>query len=142
MCGLASDFPALVAFRVLQDVGGAMLGANSVGILVKATSASQRGRAMGLSAAAQAIGAGAGPVFGGLVLDSLGWRWIFWASVPMGILGAVAGALVVPLSGDLNRDKRFALFGAGLGLLIAPNNNATVSARLRRCRARRRPCSA
>ena len=71
LCGLASNFPMLVAFRVLQGVGGAMLGANSVAILVKATTPQQRGQAMGLFAAAQAIGAGVGPAFGGVLLT----RW-------------------------------------------------------------------
>ena len=125
LCGLASNFPMLVAFRVLQGVGGAMLGANSVAILVKATTPQQRGQAMGLFAAAQAIGAGVGPAFGGVLLDALGWRWIFWANAPLGIVGAVAGYLVFPVSTELDADKRFDWRGA---LLLTPALISLVAA--------------
>ena len=56
LCGLAPDLPTLVAFRVLQGVGGAMLGANSISVLVSATDNSLRARALGVFAAAQAVG--------------------------------------------------------------------------------------
>jgi MFS family permease len=77
LCGTASDLRLLIAFRVLQGIGGALLGANSITILVKAAGAGRRGRAMGLFAAGQAVGISAGPVIGGLLLERLGWRWIF-----------------------------------------------------------------
>lgn len=125
LCGLATDFPMLVGFRALQGIGGAMLGANSVAILVKATEPKQRGQAMGLFAAAQAIGAGAGPIFGGVVLDTLGWRWIFWANVPLGLIGAIAGYLVFPRTKDLDPDRRFDWRGA---LLLTPALIALVAA--------------
>jgi EmrB/QacA subfamily drug resistance transporter len=113
-CGLAQNFPMLVAFRVLQGIGGAMLGANSVAILVKATDKGQRGRAMGVFAAAQAVGAGAGPVLGGIILDALGWRWIFWVNVPLGLAGAALAFLICPRSVDLDPDKRFDWLGVAL----------------------------
>ncbi len=60
LCGFATDLPWLIAFRVLQGVSGALLGANSVVILVAAAGPARRARAMGLFAAAQAIGVSAG----------------------------------------------------------------------------------
>jgi MFS family permease len=98
LCGLAVDLPWLIAFRVLQGVSGALLGANSVVILVAAAGPARRARAMGLFAAAQAIGVSAGPAFGGVLLNSLSWHWIFWVSVPFAVSGAMIGWLLVPVS--------------------------------------------
>ena len=89
LCGTVSDLRLLIAFRVLQGIGGALLGANSITILVKAAGPGRRGRAMGLFAAAQAVGISAGPVIGGLLLERLGWRWIFLVSVPCGLVGSL-----------------------------------------------------
>jgi EmrB/QacA subfamily drug resistance transporter len=112
LCGLASDLTELIAFRVLLGVSGAMLGANSIVILVKAAGPSRRGRAMGMFAAAQAIGVSVGPLTGGVLLAALGWRWVFWVNVPFALAGAVIGWLVVPKTTDLSSDRRFDWRGA------------------------------
>ncbi len=114
LCGLSPDLPQLIAFRVLQGIGGAMLGANSIVILVNAAGPSRRGRAMGIFAAAQAVGVSLGPAVGGVLLGTLGWRWVFWANVPFGIAGAVIGWLVVPTTTNIGTDKRFDWLGAVL----------------------------
>src|SRR6516162_5148503 len=82
LCGSASDLIQLITFRVLLGTAGAMLGANSVVILVKAAGPTRRGHAMGIFAAAQAVGVTMGPVVGGVLLGTLGWRWVFWVAVP------------------------------------------------------------
>jgi MFS family permease len=82
LCGLAPDLPLLIAFRVLQGIGGSMLGANSVVILVAAAGPARRGKALGIMAAAQAVGLSFGPTLGGVLLATLGWRSIFWVTVP------------------------------------------------------------
>jgi MFS family permease len=84
LCGFAPDLLTLVGLRFLQGVGGAMIGANSMALIVEATDRSRRGRALGLYAAAQAVGVSAGPVAGGLLLGTLGWPWVFWVNVPSG----------------------------------------------------------
>jgi EmrB/QacA subfamily drug resistance transporter len=117
MCGWAGDLKLLILFRLLQGVGGALLGANSITILVKAAGPAKRGRAMGLFAAAQAVGVSAGPVAGGLLLGTLGWRWVFWVSVPFGVAGVIIGWLVLPQTSDLGTEKRFDWKGA---LLLTP----------------------
>lgn len=96
MCGLAQDLPTLIAWRVLQGVGGSLLGANSIAILVKTVPADQRAHAIGCFTAAQAIGVSAGPVVGGLLLASLGWQWVFWVTVPFSAVAVVLGWLVLP----------------------------------------------
>ena len=118
LCGLAPDLASLVAFRVLQGVGGAMLGANSIAILVKSIDESRRARAIGLYTAAQAIGISSGPMVGGLLLYALDWRWVFWAGVPFGLSALVLGWLVLPRSVDLAVDKKFDWPGA---LLLMPS---------------------
>ena len=116
-CGLSSDLMHLITFRVLQGVGGAMLGANSIVIMVKAAGPSRQGRAMGIFATAQAIGVSVGPVVGGVLLSSLGWRSVFWVNVPFGIAGIIMAWLVLPKTSDLGSDKRFDWLGA---ILIIP----------------------
>jgi EmrB/QacA subfamily drug resistance transporter len=122
LCGFSSSLPQLIAFRVLQGVGGAMLGANSVVILVNAAGPGRRGRAMGIFAAAQAVGVSLGPAAGGLLLGVLDWRWLFWATEPFGLAGVALGWLVVPKTTNLGAEKRFDWMGA---VLLTP---ALVSA--------------
>ena len=114
LCGLASDLIQLIASRVLLGTAGAMLGANSVVILVKAAGPRRRGRAMGIFAAAQAVGITMGPVVGGALLATLGWRWVFWGGVPFALAGAVIGWLIIPQTADLRSDRRFDWRGAVL----------------------------
>jgi len=117
MCGLAPSLEWLVAFRVLQGIGGSMLGANSIAILVAAIDLERRGRALGYFAAAQAVGMCAGPAVGGLVLGLLGWNWVFWVSVPFGLAGAILGWLILPQTKAIDTRKRFDWDGA---LLLGP----------------------
>lgn len=117
LCGFAPDLGWLIAFRVIQGIGGSMLGANSIAILVAAIDQDRRGRALGYFAAAQAVGMCAGPAVGGLVLGLLGWEWVFWVSVPFGLAGAVLGWLILPQSKAMDRRKRFDWDGA---LLLGP----------------------
>lgn len=117
LCGLAQDLPTLVAFRALQGVGGSLLGANSIAILVKSVPADQRGHAIGAFTAAQAIGVSVGPVVGGLLLASLGWQWVFWVAVPFSAVAAVLGWLVLPRTDNV-ADETFDWAGA---LLLMPS---------------------
>ena len=117
LCGLASDLTSLIVFRVLQGIGGSLLGANSISILVRAVDQERRGRALGFFAAAQAVGMSAGPAAGGLLLGALGWHWVFWVSVPFGLVAAVVGWLVLPRTDKVDSDKAFDWHGA---LLLAP----------------------
>jgi len=121
LCGFAPNLPLLVAARVLQAIGGALLSANSVAIVVAAAGPKERGRAVGIQAAAQAIGLCAGPVIGGILLSTLGWQWVFWINVPFGIAGALAGWFILPVTQHLAKDARFDFKGA---LLLGPTLTA------------------
>jgi EmrB/QacA subfamily drug resistance transporter len=98
LCGYAPDLLTLAALRFVQGVGGAMVGANSLALVVEATDKSRRGSALGIYAAAQAVGISAGPVAGGLLIGTLGWPWVFWVNVPFGLISIVAGWLVLPVT--------------------------------------------
>src|SRR6516165_9047338 len=124
LCGLAPSLPVLIAFRVAQGIGAALLSSNSVAIVVTAAGPAQRGRALGILSAAQAVGLSAGPALGGLVLDLLDWRWVFWINVPVGLAGTVLGWFVLPPTQNLPADSRFDWKGA---FLIAPALTAVVA---------------
>jgi EmrB/QacA subfamily drug resistance transporter len=117
LCGFAPDLATLIAFRALQGFGGAMLGANSMALVVTSTDKNLRARALGVFAGAQAVGISAGPVIGGLLLGTLGWPWVFWINVPFGLLAVVAGWMVLPVTAPQNQNQTFDWRG---GLLLAP----------------------
>ena len=124
LCGFAPDLPTLIAFRIVQGIGAALMTANSIAIVVLAAGPEHRGRALGLQSAAQAIGLGVGPAVGGLVLDTLGWHWAFWINVPFGLLGLLLGWFVLPQTRHLKSGGRFDWHGA---FLIAPALTAIVA---------------
>lgn len=124
LCGFAPSLPVLIAFRVLQAIGAALLTANSIAIIVLAIEPERRGRALGLQSAAQAIGLGVGPALGGLILDTLGWHWAFWINVPFGLAGAILGWLIIPQTRHLATKSRFDWNGA---FLIAPALTALMA---------------
>jgi EmrB/QacA subfamily drug resistance transporter len=95
-CGLAPSLGALIALRVLQGAGAALLQANSVALIATSAPAHRLRGALGIQAAAQAAGLALGPTVGGLVISSLGWRWIFLINIPIGALGVIAGLYLLP----------------------------------------------
>jgi EmrB/QacA subfamily drug resistance transporter len=96
LCGFAPTLAWLIGFRALQAVGAAMLQANSVAIITAAVPRRALGRAIGVQGAAQAVGLSIGPSVGGLLIDALGWQWVFFIAVPFGLLGTVLAWLVLP----------------------------------------------
>ena len=130
LCGLAPGLGWLIVFRVAQAVGAAMLQANSVAIITAAVPRRVLGRAIGVQGAAQAVGLSLGPSLGGLLIDSLGWQWVFFIAVPFGLLGTVpglAGAASTPAVRRLGlgpargsvRLAGAALLGPSVGLRLA-----------------------
>lgn len=86
-CGLATGAAQLVIARAVQGVGGALLMPTTLTIVHLAyAGAAERARALGLWSMIGAVGAAAGTVFGGVLTDSLGWRWVFLIKVPIGLV--------------------------------------------------------
>jgi MFS family permease len=121
-CGLATSLGALVAFRLVQAAGAAMLQANSVALVVTSVPRARMRVALGMQAAAQALGLALGPTAGGLLVGSAGWRWVFWANVPVGGAAIVVGRYLLPRTRE--RAGAGGFDWAGLALL------ATASAAL------------
>lgn len=123
LCGFAPNLGWLIAFRVLQAIGAAMLQANSVAIITAAVVRRRLGRAIGIQGAAQAIGLSVGPSVGGLLIDAFGWRWVFFIAVPFGLLGTLLAWLILPCSNATlqparEAPERFDWFGA---VLLGPS---------------------
>jgi EmrB/QacA subfamily drug resistance transporter len=114
-CAASQNLWSLVAFRALQAVGAAALTPTSLGLLLAATPAERRVRAVRSWAAIGTLAAAFGPVVGGLLVQA-SWRWVFIVNVPVGIAGLVAARRFVPDSRDLNVTRVPDLFGA---LLVA-----------------------
>jgi MFS family permease len=124
-CGLAPTLPVLVAVRVVQAAGAAMLQANSVALVATSAPARRRRAALGMQAGAQALGLALGPVAGGLLVASAGWRSIFFINVPVGAVAVVAGWFLLPRT--RHRAARRGSDPLGLILLAAAATGTLVA---------------
>ena len=92
--GFSGSGTELILWRILQGVGAAFLFANAAALVTDAFPKEQLGLAMGTNTMVAAVGLVIGPVLGG-ALVSIGWQWVFWFNIPLGLAGAVWGALVL-----------------------------------------------
>jgi len=76
----------LISFRILQGIGGAMIGVTAIAMLTSVFPVGERGKVLGINVAAVYLGLSLGPALGGLLTQHFGWRSIFWASVPLGLI--------------------------------------------------------
>ncbi|MCG8922533.1 MFS transporter [Lentzea sp. CC55] len=98
LCGLAPNLPLLVVGRVLQGVGAACMMALTVAFVGETVPKGRTGSAMGLLGTMSAVGTATGPAAGGLLVEVLGWRAIFLAVVPLGLVALVLTHRVLPAS--------------------------------------------
>jgi len=96
LAGTAWSAESLILFRVLQGLGGGMLLPLSMTILTKAAGPGRIGRVMSVLGIAMQLGPVVGPALGGLLVDDVSWRAIFYLNVPIGILTLVLGARILP----------------------------------------------
>jgi len=126
LCSLAPSAPSLVAFRVLQALGGSMLSPVAMSIVVNTfVDPKQRARAIGIWGAAFGVAMAAGPLFGGLLVETIGWRSIFWVNVPFCVLAVILSARFVPES-RAERPRRFDLVAQGLVITVLVVLTSTV----------------
>jgi EmrB/QacA subfamily drug resistance transporter len=130
LCALSWNEGAIIVFRILQGIGGALVTANSGAVIADLFPPERRGRAYGFNAVGYSLGAVLGIVLGGVIVTFVSWRWIFWINVPIGIV-AVTLALRVLRDSGKRESRSIDLIGmllAGLGLfgiLWAVTNLAT-----------------
>jgi EmrB/QacA subfamily drug resistance transporter len=97
LCSLAPSLDMLIAFRVLQGVGGSMLAPAALGIITNTfTRPGERARAIGVWDGVSGLSMALGPVAGGILVGTTGWRGIFWANIPVGLAAIALTALFVP----------------------------------------------
>lgn len=111
-CGLTGSIAGLVVARVVQGLGASILSPQTMAVITRMFPAHQRGRAMSLWGAVAGVAVLVGPIAGGLLVDGLGWQWIFFVNVPVGVVGFVLAARLVPALPTAVR--RFDLVGVGL----------------------------
>lgn len=117
-CGVSTSSGALIAFRALQGLGAAAVMPLSLTLLSAAVAERKRSMAVGIWSAISGLAIALGPVIGGAVVSGLGWHWIFWLNIPVGLVAVPLGFLVLQESRGI--DVRMDLAGmvvASLGLL-------------------------
>ena len=115
LCGLAQSTEQLVAARVVQGVGGALLTPGSLSLIQASFRPGDRARAIGTWSALAGVAGLVGPVLGGLLVDAGSWRLVFLLNVPVAVVVLVVGGRHVPESRDPGRHGRFDVLGAVLG---------------------------
>ena len=118
LCGLAQSTGQLIFFRALQAIGGSIIAANGRAIVSVNLPPQERGRALGLTSTAFHIGFLTGPSLGGFLIDTVGWRWIFYINVPFSLWGAYLAWKVVP---ETRARENFAVDYPGAVLLLITN---------------------
>jgi EmrB/QacA subfamily drug resistance transporter len=96
LCGVAQDMTQLIVFRVVQGLFGGMLFASAFTVLGDIYSPAERARIQGLFGAVFGLSSIIGPVVGGFLTDNLGWRWVFYVNLPVGLLGVLVAASFLP----------------------------------------------
>lgn len=96
LCGLSPTAGWLIASRVVQGVGAAMILALGLAIVTEAFPSDERGKALGIAGSTVSVGIVVGPTLGGLLIETLSWHWIFFVNLPVGILGTLLALRYVP----------------------------------------------
>jgi EmrB/QacA subfamily drug resistance transporter len=122
LCGLAQSPAMLIAFRALQGIGGATIFATSLALLAQTFQGKARGVAFGVWGAVVSISTAAGPLLGGVLTTGIGWRWIFFVNVPIGIVAVLVTLRYVEESKPPQARRvdvpGFAVFTVGLVSLV------------------------
>jgi EmrB/QacA subfamily drug resistance transporter len=123
LCGASWSIGSLIAFRVLQGIGGGMIMPIGQSILATAAGPQRMGRVMSLLGVPMLLGPVLGPVLGGLILDTVSWRWIFYVNIPIGAVALVLAASRLPGHEKTDRLNRLdvrglLLLSPGLALLV------------------------
>ncbi|MFH2040758.1 MAG: MFS transporter [Chloroflexota bacterium] len=112
MCGSAWSSNALIVFRGIQAIGGAMLASNSPAIVTGNFPAKERGRAFGLVSTMTYLGLTIGPSLGGWLTQTFGWQTVFYINIPIGLVALTLSIVFIPKDIPADGNKRFDLPGS------------------------------
>ncbi len=96
-CGLAGSIETLVAARAVQGIGAALLTPQTLSTITRIFPAARRGVALSVWGATAGVATLVGPLAGGVLVDGLGWQWIFIVNVPIGVVGLILAYVFVPV---------------------------------------------
>jgi EmrB/QacA subfamily drug resistance transporter len=111
-CGLTDTVGELIAARVVQGLGASLITPQTMAVITRTFPAESRGRAMSLWGATAGVATLVGPILGGVLVDGLGWQWIFFVNGPVGVVAFVLAARLVPVLPT--HVHRFDLLGVAL----------------------------
>lgn len=118
-CGLSSTLTMLIVFRAVQGFGASLMTPQTMAVITRTFPPNQRGAAMGLWGATSGVAMLVGPLAGGLLVDGLGWEWIFFVNLPVGVIGFVLAWMLVPnLETHRHRFDMVGVFLSALGLFL------------------------
>jgi EmrB/QacA subfamily drug resistance transporter len=118
-CGLTTTVDGLIIARVFQGLGASMMTPQTMAIITRIFPATRRGQAMALWGATAGVATLVGPILGGLLVDALGWEWIFFVNLPVGILAFVLAWRLVPrLETHQHRFDWLGVALSGLGMFL------------------------
>ncbi|MEV4801496.1 MFS transporter [Nonomuraea sp. NPDC049421] len=117
LCGLSPNIEVLIAARALQGVGGALLTPGSLAIIQASFVRHDRPRAVGVWSGLGGVASAIGPLLGGWVVQSAGWRWAFLINLPFAVLIVIVTLRHVPESRDEEAAGRFDVLGSALAAL-------------------------
>lgn len=112
LCSVSGGIYQLIFFRVIQATGAAMMVSNSAALITSAFPDEERGKALGMIGSIVALGLTCGPPLGGFILEKLGWRWIFYVNIPVGIVGFGLALLILKKRPILKLSQKFDAKGA------------------------------
>lgn len=95
-CGLSTSLEGLIAARAVQGLGAAFMTPQTMAVITRTFPPERRGAAMGLWGATAGVATLVGPLLGGVLVDGLGWEWIFFVNLPVGVIAFVAAWILVP----------------------------------------------
>jgi EmrB/QacA subfamily drug resistance transporter len=95
-CGLSGQIDILITARVVQGLGAALMTPQTMAVITRTFPPNKRGSAMALWGATSGVAMLVGPLLGGVLVDSLGWEWIFFINVPVGVVAFVLAIFLVP----------------------------------------------
>ncbi|WP_195268986.1 MDR family MFS transporter [Eubacterium sp. 1001713B170207_170306_E7] len=96
LCGISQDILQLIVFRGLQGIGGGLIAASVFTVVADVFPPQKRGKYMGMVSSMYGLASVIGPLAGGIFADQLGWRWIFYMNLPIGIVAAVLIGIALP----------------------------------------------
>ena len=117
LCGIAPQVEVLIAARVVQAMGGSLIMPSSLAMVLPEFPVSRRSAAIGMWGAMGALGAAFGPSIGALLIEGLGWRWIFYVNLPIAASVFAASLRLVRESRDESTEGRLDVVGVPVGTL-------------------------